>query len=140
MYMFTSHERPIVWKTNLILVEQPSLQLYNIHLYFLWYKIYFYTKWFCFIHIGIWILNFFCTNNLLCKPISYILSSKLFWTCSFICGCSTKCIFNIYCPTCLTNPSLTSLSIYGHYVITCPLTLHKTKILEKNWANMVKSS
>lgn len=35
------------------------------------------------------ILSLFCTNCPSLRPISYILSFKLFWTCSLICGCFT---------------------------------------------------
>ncbi len=91
-----------------------------MHLYFLWYRIWFYRKWFYLIHTKkITHSQFVLYKLFLLKPISYNLFSKLLWTCSFICGCFTKSLFNICCPTCLTNSSLTSQLIYGHFVIMC---------------------
>jgi hypothetical protein len=75
------------------------------------------------------IINLLCTNYPSPKIIPCIFFSKLFWTYFFNCGCSIKSPSNIcrptsiYSPTCLTNPSLTSLSICGHFVMTCPLIL-----------------
>jgi len=86
------------------------------------------------------IFSLFCTNCSSPKPIPYIFSSKWFWTYFLICGYFTKSMFNICCPTCLINPSLISLSIYGHFVMTCLLTLYKAHILEKSWTNLIESS
>jgi hypothetical protein len=71
---------------------------------------------------GLWIFNLFCMNCLSPKIISCILFSKFFWINFLNYGCFTKSLSNINCPTCLTNPSLISLSIYGHSVITCLFT------------------
>jgi len=72
------------------------------------------------------IFNLFYINCASLKPVFCSLFSKLLWTYFLICGCSTKSLFNIYCPTCLTNPPFTSISIYGHFMTSCPLILQKT--------------
>ncbi len=69
------------------------------------------------------IIGLLCTNCPSPKIISDILSFRSFWIYSFSYGCYTKSLSNICCSACLTNPSFTSLSIYGHYVIACPLIL-----------------
>jgi hypothetical protein len=79
----------------------------------------------------LWIINLFYTICFSPKIISYILCFRLFKICSFGYGCSTKSLSNICCFTCLTHPSFTSLSIRGHYVITCLLILWKTYILKR---------
>jgi len=71
----------------------------------------------------LWIIGLFCTICPSPKILSYILSFRLFWIYSFSYGCYTNSLSNICCSACLTNPSLTSLSICGHCVITCPLIL-----------------
>ncbi len=78
------------------------------------------------------IFSLFCTNCSSPKPIPYIFSSKWFWTYFLIRGYFTNSMFNICCPTCLINPSFISLSIYGHFVMTCLLTLYKARSLEKS--------
>jgi hypothetical protein len=86
------------------------------------------------------ILNLFYTNFASLKPISCNLFSKMLWTSFLICGYVTKSLFNICCPTCLRNPPLTWVSIYGHSMISCPLIVQKTYILNKVWTNLVKYS
>jgi hypothetical protein len=72
------------------------------------------------------IIGLVCTNYPSPKIVSCILSFKLFWIYYFGCGCFTKSLSNICCPTCLTNPSFTSLSIYVHFVIPCCITLQNS--------------
>ncbi len=71
------------------------------------------------------ILSLFFTNYPSPKTISYILFYKLFWICPLNYGFSPESLSNFCCPTCLTNPSFISLSICGHFMITCPPTLQK---------------
>jgi hypothetical protein len=82
----------------------------------------------------------FCSNCDSFKPNSYNLFFKSLWICYFIWNCYIKSFYNIYCPIYLTNPSFTSLLINGHSMMTCPMILQKTQILELIWVNIAKFS
>jgi hypothetical protein len=51
-FVFYVDHMALVYLVNKPFSKHPSFQLYNIHLYSLWYRIWSYKKWFCLIHIG----------------------------------------------------------------------------------------
>ncbi len=111
-------------------------------MYYLWYRIESYKKWFCIIHTGR-IMDLWSILSKWSSPKTFfcILFSKLFCSYSFDYGCSTKFLSNIFCPNCLTNPSLISLLFYEHFVITffnfIEDTSYGKKLSQPSWIHII---
>ncbi len=52
LFVFYVDPMALVYLINKLVSKHPSFQLYNIHMYFMWYRIWYYRKLFCSIHIG----------------------------------------------------------------------------------------